>query len=277
MKVQFENKIMSSLLLFIDNYLLKQGEAFTNYSSLFYPVKNLYNNYYTYAAPFKQMVNDDNIPNAAVMKTVYVDGVQKNIGDSNFHGINHFQGQVYFTSNQGNSVISGNYAVKDFNIYLSNDPEQKLLFETKNQTNPKYPQQLSGLAPDAQPYPAIFVKNMGGTNDPFALGGLKDTRTTVRLVVLADSNYKLDATCSLLKDLNLRHFGVYSDLPFSAMGSYTGVNYNYGNLTPDSVSSTPLIQDVRISKMSMVGDFARLNPDVFAAFVDLDISSLRSV
>ena len=96
MKVQFENRIMSSLLLFIDNYLLKQGEAFTNYSSLFYPVKNLYNSYYTYAAPFKQMVNDDNVPNAVVMKTIYVNGDEKSVGASNFHGINHFQGQINF-------------------------------------------------------------------------------------------------------------------------------------------------------------------------------------
>jgi hypothetical protein len=276
MKAQFENKVMSSLLLFVDNYLLKQGEAFTNYSSLFYPVKNLYNSYYTYAAPFKQMVNDDNVPNAAVMKTIYVDGSEKNIGTSDFHGINHFQGQVYFTSDQGNSVISGNYAVKNFNVYLTNDPEQKLLFETKNQTNPKYPQQLSGLAPDAQPYPAIFIKNMGGTNKPFALGGLKDTRTTVRLVVLADSNYKLDAACSLLKDLHYHQFGIYSDLPFDAMGSYTGLNYNYGNLSGGGTPPRPFIQDVRVSKMSMIGDFNRLNPNVFAAFVDLDISSLRT-
>jgi hypothetical protein len=275
MKVQFENKVMSSLLIFIDNYLLKHGEASTNYSSLFYPVKSLYNDYYTYAAPFKQMVNDDNVPNAVVMKTVYVDGTEKNVGTSDLHGINHFQGQVYFTSDQGNSVISGNYAVKDFNVYLTNDPEQKLLFETKNQTNPKYPQLLSGLAPDEQPYPAIFIKNMGGANEPFALGGLKDTRTTVRLVVLADSNYKLDAACSLLKDLHYHSFGIHSDLPFDAMGSYTGLDYDYSNLSIGEGGS-PFIQSVRVSKMSMIGDFNRLNPDVFAAFVDLDISSLRT-
>ena len=276
MKVQFENKIMSSLLLFIDNHLLSKGEAFTNHAGLFYPVTNLYNNYYTYAAPFKQMVNDDGVSNATVMKTVYVDGVEKSIGQGGLHGINHFQGQVHFTSNQGNSVISGNYAVKDFNIYLTNDPEQKLLFETKHQTNPKYPQQLSGLAPDAQPYPAIFIKNMGGGNSPAALGGLQDTVTTARLVVLADSNYKLDAVCSILKDLGGRrvHLKVHTDLPFDAMGSYTGVNYNYGNLT--SEADNPLIQDVRVSRMSMVGDFNRLNPDVFSAFVDIDISTFRT-
>ena len=265
---------MSSLLLFIDNYLLRAGQAFTNHSSLFYPVQNLYNNYYTYAAPFKQMVNDDGVSSATVMKTVYVDGVEKNVGTSNLHGINHFQGQIYFTADQGNSVISGDYAVKDFNIYLSNDPEQKLLFETKYHTNPKHSQQLSGLAPDAQPFPAIFIKNMGGKHTPWAIGGVKDALTTVRLVILADSNYKLDAVCGLLKDLHTHHFYIQTDLPFDAMGSYTGLNYDYLQL-PAGEDALPLIQDVRVSKMSMVGDFNRLNPDVFSAFVDLDISAIR--
>jgi hypothetical protein len=275
MKVHYENKLMSSLLLMVDNYLLKKGEAFNNYSGLFYPVKSLYNNYYTYAAPFKQLVNDDHIPNATVMKTVYVDGVERNVGANNLHGVNHFQGQVYFTSDQGNSVISGNYAVKEFNVYLTNDPEQKLLFETKHHLNPKFSQQLSGLAPDAQPFPAVFIKNMGGTNTPFALGGLNATSTMARLVVLADSNYKLDAACGLLKDLHYNSIPIHTDLPFDALGSYTGLDYNYGTLTPESPG--PLIQDVRVSKMSMIGDFQRLNPDVFSAFVDLDISTIRGI
>jgi hypothetical protein len=274
MKVQFENKIMSSLLLKVDNYLLREGEAFTNYSGLFYPVNNLYNNYHTYSAPFKQFVSDESVPNATVMKQVYVNGVATDVGSSDLHGINHFQGQVHFTSDQSSKVLSGNYAVKDFNIYLTNDPEQKLLFETKHQINPKHPQQLSGLAPNAQPFPAIFIKNMGGQNQPFAIGGLDNTSTKARLVVLADSNYKLDAACSLLKDLRYHRLPIHTDLPFDAMGSYTGLNYNYTGLVPEDGS--PLIEEVRVSKMSMIGDFNRLNPDVFSAFVDLDISTLRA-
>ena len=105
MKVQFENKVMSSLLLFVDNAILTKGEAFTNHAGLFYPVENLYNNYYTYAAPFKQLVSDDSIAGATVMKTVYIDGAQTSIGNNGMHGINHFQGQVHFTSNKNSPSI----------------------------------------------------------------------------------------------------------------------------------------------------------------------------
>jgi hypothetical protein len=284
MKAHYENNVMSSLMLLVDHYMLLKGEAYTNHSGVFYPVDNLYNGYYTYAAPFKQFVSDDSITNARVMKYVYVDPPSNQLepgrSDNDLHGINHYNGQVYFTTNQGSSLVSGNYAVKDFNVYLTNDPEQKLLFETKPQVNPKFPQQLSGLAPDTQTYPAIFLKNMGGVNEPFAFGGLDNTITRARLVVLADSSFKLDATCGILKDLRMKTVSIIEDLPFDAMGSYTGIstldigNYNYTAL---ATGNGPLVTDVRVSKMtSLWREFENLNPNVFSAFVDFDLSTLRS-
>ena len=273
MKAHYENKVMSSLMLFVDHYVLSKGEAYTNIPTYFYPTTNLYNGYYTYSAPFRQMVSDDSIAGATVMKNLFVNGQPNPIGTNDLHGINHYKGQVYFTSDQGNAVISGNYSVKDFNVYLTNDPEQKLLFDTKYQLNPKVPQQLSGLAPDAQPYPAIFIKNMGGTNDPFAFGGIDNTITNARMVVLADSSFKLDAVCGILKDLKNKSIPIAEDLPFDAMGSYTGQNYNYNALT---TTHGPRIWDARVSKMTMMGDFERLNADVFSAFVDFELQTLRN-
>ncbi len=271
-------------MLFVDHYVLSKGEAYTNHSGSFYPVNSLYNGYHTYAAPFKQFVSDDSIAGARVMKYVYVDPPSNQLEpgrtDNDLHGINHYNGQIYFTTDQGSSLISGNYAVKDFNVYLTNDPEQKLLFETKNQVNPKYPQQLSGLAPDTQTYPAIFLKNMGGANEAFALGGLDNTVTRARLVILADSSFKLDAVCGILKDLRMKVVPIIEDLPFDAMGSYTGIstqtigNYSYPAL---ATGSGPLLWDVRVSKMtSLWREFESLNANVFSAFVDFDLSTVRS-
>ena len=261
-------------MLFVDHHLLERGEAFTNHSSYFYPTSNLYNGYYTYSAPFKQMVSDDSIAGAQVIKNLKVNGASVSVGNNNLHGINHYKGQVYFTSDQGNAVISGDYAVKDFNVYLTNDPEQKLLFETKYQLVPKFPQQLSGLAPDAQPYPAIFIKNMGGLNEAFAFGGIDNTITNVRLVVMADSSFKLDAACGILKDLKNSYIPIAEDLPFDAMGSYTGINYNYNALT---TTNGPTIWDARVSKVTLTEEFEKLkNSDVFSAFVDFELQTMRT-
>ena len=267
MKVQLENKIMSSFLQFVDNEIVNKGEAFTNHGSNFYPVQNLYNGYYTYAAPFKQLVADASIPDATIMNQVYVDGSPVSVGAGDFVGISHYDGQVYFSSDQGSSTISGDYAVKDFNIYLTNDPEEKILFEDKYHIDPRTTQTVSGLAPDVQTYPAIYLKNNGGDHIPFAFGGIDNNRIDIRAIVLADSSFKLDAACAILKNTHRSDVDIIEDLPFNAMNAYTGVNYNYSTLAAGQ--GGPKIWEVFVSKNVTRGQ--ALNPGVFTAFVDFQL------
>ena len=98
------------------------------------------------------------------------------------------------------TTISGSYAVKDFNVYLTSKAEQELLFEDKIDLRPATTQTETGLAPNVSTYPAVFIKNNGGQNDPFAFGGEDVTKTNVRAIVLADSQFNLDALCSIFKD-----------------------------------------------------------------------------
>ena len=46
MKVQFENKVMSSLLLFVDHEVTQQGDAYTNNQSNFFKIDSLFSDYY---------------------------------------------------------------------------------------------------------------------------------------------------------------------------------------------------------------------------------------
>jgi len=64
MKVQFENKVMSSLLLFVDHEVTQQGDAYTNHQSNFFKIDSLFSDYYVYATPFKQLVSDGGITGA---------------------------------------------------------------------------------------------------------------------------------------------------------------------------------------------------------------------
>ena len=76
MKAQFENKAMSSLLLYIDNKILTKGEAYTNITSgSVYPISNQYNGIHTYATPFKQLVSDTSIVGANVLSGVFQNGL----------------------------------------------------------------------------------------------------------------------------------------------------------------------------------------------------------
>ena len=108
MKVQLDNLLMSSMLIWMDHVILKKGEAYKNFSSQFYPITNIYNGFYTYGLPFKQVVCDSSISGANILSGVYVNNNFKTIGQNNLTGISPQNGQVYFNSSQAANTISGN-------------------------------------------------------------------------------------------------------------------------------------------------------------------------
>jgi len=274
MKVQLDNLLMSSMLMWMDHVILKKGEAYKNFSSQFYPVTNIYNGFYTYGLPFKQIVCDSSISGANILSGVYINNNFKNIGQNNLTGISPQNGQVYFTSGQGTNTISGNYAVKDFNLYLTNQPEEEILFESQYQARPKTTQIPTGLAIEAITYPCIFLKNNGGINQPFAFGGQDNTQVLARAVIMADNMFNLDALCSILKD-TARDYVPLINSPFNNFGGLDSGYYNYDSLTQniDVGANGFYISEVNVSKI-----FANLNArnnQVFPAFVDFTLNNIR--
>ena len=274
MKVQLDNILMSSMLMWMDNVILKKGEAYKNFSSQFYPVTNIYNGFHTYGLPFKQVVCDSSISGANILSGVYVNNNFKTIGQNNLTGISPQNGQVYFASGQGTNTISGNYAVKDFNLYLTNQPEEEILFESQYQARPKTTQTPTGLAIEAITYPCIFLKNNGGINQPFAFGGQDNTQISVRAVVMADNMFNLDALCSILKD-TARDYVPLINSPFNNFGGLNSGHYNYDSLTQsiDVGTNGFYISEVNVSKI-----FANLNAknnQVFPAFIDFTLNNIR--
>lgn len=275
MKAQLDNLLMSSMIMWIDNILLSNGEAYQNHSSKFYPISNIYNGFYTYGLPFKQIVYDSSITGANILSGVYVNNVFRIVGQGNLTGINPNNGQVYFTTNQNANTLSGIYSVKEFNVYLTNQPEEELLFETQYDVKPKVSQNPTGLAIESITYPCIFLKNNGGINEPFALGGQDNTTIEVRAVVLADNMFNLDAVCSILKDTARKYIPLINNNSFNTFGSLNSGYFNYDSLTSSINLSNDAfyIEEVNISKI-----FANLNSKnsrVFPAFVDFTLSNIR--
>ena len=366
MKTQYENKVMSSLLLFVDHEVTQKGDAYTNHGSAFYKIDSLFSDYYVYASPYKQLVSDTSVAatvsvstitedsgtatattstnhllrtgdtvvisgadqsayNASFVVTVtgnttftfsiapgtgavsgtivvvkkpevltgiyfsapgttdFTEGpmfVQSGTPPWGFDSINHMQGQLYFTGDSdpvGGSGISGSYAIKEFNVFLTSMPEEQLLFETKLALNPRTSDAnpTVGMEANAQSYPAIFIKDNGGTSEEFALGGVEDTIVNARAIVLADSMFSLDATCGILKDTVRKNMPIVTQtgLSLNALGGFTGVNYNY---TDTATEGYCYIDRVTVSKnIANRGDFENLNPNVFSAFVDLELHTHR--
>lgn len=283
MKTQYENRVLSSFLLWFDSTLLNKGEAYTNHSSKYYPIEGSYYGYTTYGSPFKQFVTDSSVPDATVASGVYVSGTAasnlKATGEHPLYDINYDQGQVYLNGSiASNAVISGNYAVKDFNVYLTSKAEQELLFEDKIQLRPSTSQTETGLASEVSTYPAVFIKNNGGQNTPWAFGGEDATRTSIRAIVLSDSQFKLDALCSIFKDQVRNTVAILPDekYPFNAFGGLKSGVYNYTGLVA-GVQDHVYLNAVEVSRFSLgyMENLNNSNPDVFKAIIDFEVEGHR--
>jgi hypothetical protein len=279
MKAQFENVLMSSMVLWFDHTLIKKGEAFSNYNSEFYPITNIYNGYYTYGAPFKNLIRDESITGVNIISGVYLNNNFITTGQSGLVAINADQGQLYFNSGLNNPTISGNYAVKDYGIYLTNENEEKILFETKFNLNPKTTENPTGLPINAQTYPAIYLKNNGGNNTPLAFGGLDSSNINVRAIVISDSIFSMDAVSSIFKDTARTYIPIIqpSEMPFNSLNGLKS-RYNYDLLTTGRAGTvnSVYIKNVYISKnVANRTQYQDLNPDAISAFVDFELEVYR--
>lgn len=273
----FQNIITSSFLMYIDHTVCKRGQATSDVTSLFYPVTGVYQNYYTYAAPYKQLVSDSSLSGPTQLTGIYVDGSFVVPGQNNLVAINHYDGQAIFSADQGSSVISGDYSIKDYNVYLTDKPEDKILFYTKIDPKSRISQTVRGLQVNEITYPAIFLSFDDTRNDPFAFGGTDMTNVSFRAIVMSDSQFSLDAACGILRDSSHSFFRLVDNdaLKLNAMSAYTGTQFDYtGVATGDPVYIADVVS-ARISR-GMGQDYEDLNPDVFSAIVDFELEVVRS-
>jgi hypothetical protein len=284
MKAQYDNQVMSSFFLWFDHALLAKGEAFTNFSSAFHEAGSRFQGYFTYGAPFKQFVSDTSIPGAVVINTLTLNNSTISRGQQSFAAINYDKGHVYFTNSISNasSVLAGNYAVKDFNIFITNDLEEQLLFETQFKLRNKVDASANAIADSAKTYPAVFLKSNGSRNEPFEFGGTDMTHFDVRAMILADSQFNMDAVASLFRDTEKTFVPMVtqSSMPFNSLGDFANPNlpYNYTSLVQNVPNEDSLfIENVFTSKVSGLSfsQKTNVNPDVFSMIIDFELVHIR--
>ncbi len=283
--LQFDNLLLSSLILYYENKLLKNGNAFTNVTSPFYLTSGDVNGLFTYACPFKPLVSDNSITNAVVMSGVYIGNTFQPLGSGGLTGINFAEGMVYLTGT-ATGTVSGNYAVQDFYITTTSRLEDDLLFERKYSVRPKKIFQ-SGLAPlQATDYtvPIIFLKHDRSINKEYALGGLEDTRSTVSCIIITDSQFLMDAVVSIIRDTTRDYVPelAIGDMPFNMLGSYMNNNkYNYSNLTAGKVAAASgyYIQNIDVlgfTRNAMLQKaIERINPKIYCNMLSIETSYIR--
>ena len=275
---QFQHKLTTSFFLWFDNFLLKHGEAYTNTTGQFfyYDDSRLDSNYKAYGSPYKQWVTDSSITGATIPSGVFIDGSFS--GRSDGVVLDFDNGRALINNSVTDSNITGEFAVKDFSVYLTNDTEDDLIVENKYSINSRLP---SGPLTYIEPYddvvPAIFLSTSQSENEPYAFGGMQETKVQAKAVVIAEDTYQLDGVLSIFMDSIDETITPIpmADYPITELGDLKGNTYSYTGTTNDHTGQINFyINKVRTSKLS---DRTRreLANELYIGFIDFDIDQHR--
>jgi hypothetical protein len=175
-------------------------------------------------------------------------------------------------------TVTGEFAVKDFSVYLTNDTEDDLIVENKYTVNSRIP---SGPLTYIEPYddvvPAIFLSISQAENSAFALGGMQETKVQAKAVILAEDTYQLDGVMSIFMDSVNEVIAAIpmSGYPITELGDLKGGNFNYTGLAQDYQEETKFcVSKVKTSKLTDRTRNALAN-ELYVGFVDFDIEQYR--
>ena len=297
MKPQYQHQVVTSFAMWFDNYLLQNGEAYTNQTGRLYYMEDdrLPTSYRRFSSPYKQWVTDSSITGETnpVIPTGFRNTLAGLDYSRNSLAFDFENGSVIKTGASGpgeGAIITGQFAVKDFNLYITNSSEEDLILENKFKNNSRYGTtgeiENTGIEPYDKVVPAIFINNEFARNVPFAFGGEDETQTSVKCVVMAENEYQLDGVLSIFADsynesISLIPFSGYpateygdikSDLPGN--GGVSSV-YNYTGLANAYASNKQIyVNDVTVSKFSDRAQKTSLG-GLKIGFIDFDLHQHR--
>lgn len=272
----YYNKLAASFQLFIGHELEYYWQAYQNYSGTLYSTEDPnYSTYDVWASPFRQWVSDQSVQNAQIPSGVYQDGNFVARGTSGL-AIDFNMGRVLVSGGLNSPTAA--YSLREFNLYYTTLSEPELLIENSYQIQPQISQVTGGLFWNQQPVPAIFIKNNFTENVPWAFGGTDQSETSMSCIVLADSQYKLDACCGALADTARKYFPLFpvESLPYGVLGDYKNPTsgYNYNTLCSEYTGFLVYNSRVRVSKFTEQTN-KQINKTIFAALIDFDLEFQR--
>lgn len=274
---QFQHKLTNSFILWFDNYLLTKGQAYTNTTGSF----RYYNDpriagYKAYGSPYKQWVADSSIAGAEIPSGVYIGGSFSGRNDGVV--LDFDNGRVLLDTSSNSLNVTGSFAIKDFNIYFSNETEEDIIVENKYKVNSRIPSiPESYIQPYDEVVPAVFLSTTAMNNQGFALGGMEETTVRGNAIVLAEDSYQLDGVLSIFADSKNEAFSSIpmTGNPYTEWFDLKNGSYNYTNLASQFSDGRPFyIDSVTTSKMTDKARKALAN-DLYVGFIDFDIQQHR--
>lgn len=273
MKRQFINDLYASFALWADHTLSTNGRAFQNVSSSLYSiVDDKFAGLSVYGSPYKQWIYNSSISGAQIPSGVYSNGTFIPRGQSGLK-IDFNNGRVMFNGGV-NIPVSGQFSAKEFGVYTTTQADQELIFEQRVNFASQFPQVGKAIESRDIIAPAIFIRFGTMSSEPFAFGGEYNSKIDVRIIILSDSNYKLDAVGNIFVDQKEKNFLVVPQTPLNEFGDLKTGYYGYFDYLNQYNDSRKLayIEEVDFSKL--VASNTK-NPDLQAGFLDLKVSLPR--
>ena len=278
MKHQYQHNVTTSFAMWFDHHLLEKGEAFQNQTGVlsYYSDPRLPNSLKSFGSLYKQWVFDSSISGATVPSGVYVNGTFK--GRSDGVKIDYINGRVLSTGIPTGAAVTGSFAVKDYNIYLTNENEEDLIIENNNlAANQQFPWTGKYVQPYDQTIPAVYIITEGFHNTPFAFGGEDESRSHIKCVVFSDTAYSLDGVLSIFADSTQKVFNLedFSNYPINEYGDVKTPPYTYNDYYDDPTPNAEMFIDhVVVSKLKDSRSRTQ-NPKSFVGFIDFEIIKYR--
>jgi len=288
MKAQFDQNLLSSFYLWLENRLIKSDTKayLTGVENTFKYVdfSDIPADMVGYQGEYRQLVADHNID---VVNSGFFVGDDFITGDSDENGgvyTDYQNGRILFPEASGTGMsITGTYSIKEVNTYISHDNDLDFLlhsdFIENGQDSPYFYSETGVLDEGAYFLPACFVSLASSENKEFSFGGEENTQARIRVMLLTKDAYILDATISRLRDTvreKITHIA-YEDFPYAYSYSVKDFPYKYDTLVSDQ-GDNPLCSYIeRVSATKVVSESLRekLNQNFSIAFLDFDLSTYR--
>jgi hypothetical protein len=285
MKVGYDHELLSSFYLWFNDRITYFGEAYVGpieHNFVYVDSHDIPENYLAYYSPYRQFVAASDKFEQPVDNYVFIDGEQ--VFDKDGIYIDYDQGRVLLSrekfGNKQNLEVVGFFAVKTLNSYITDDTEEDVILNKDFIISPleeTYLQSTNGFGENMYTMPAAFLTLSNSYNKPFAFGGMDETCSGIRAVIVADSNYSLDGALSLLRDSAKTTFSMipFEEFPFAEFSSIKNHPYKYTELSANR-DEYCFIEEVRVSKLT---DRSReriaASKDYKIGFVDFEISNAR--
>ena len=290
MKAQFDQNVLSSFYLWIENRLLNsKSEAYeTDLDNAFtsgnFP--DIPSSHIAFQGKFRQLVAEHNVdtPNSGFfLGNSFITG---NYDENGGVFTDYDNGRLIFPEASGvpiaSNALTANSTVKEVNTYISNDTDAQTILHSDfkdSATDAPYQYGKTGEYDETTYFlPACFLSVASSDNAEFAFGGEENTKSNMRVMVLSFDNYTLDSVLSLFRDTvreDMTHIP-YGDFPYGFSFSIKDFPYSYDSLVAAQSSPTKShISSVGVSKIVSEQMRENLNKNICVGFVDFEISTYR--